>query len=198
MRSLRPSLLAAACLAAPVLARDPLPQPLRLPPGLRQALEINPRASYMGDVVRIADCPEAKFNPFGTCGNELFGGPAMYIAPLSGRVEIRFDPPQRGIAHFQIEHPGNLRGPDTRMVAPQLYRLPVRETFVFDGLGKYSEGDLDLATGEVTNLRYEVNFFNSFYIGFGQLNPKLRASAFRFPGIYGSADLAFTQRADGL
>ncbi|MEZ5400220.1 MAG: hypothetical protein R2729_11170 [Bryobacteraceae bacterium] len=179
-------------------ALPPLSTPLRLPPGNRQVLEIDPRASYMADVLRIADCPEDEFNPFGTCANELFGGPATYLTPLRGSVEVRFDAPDRGIVHFYLEHPRNLTGRDTRFLAPQLYRLPVRENYIFDGIGKISEGDLNLATGEVTNLRYDVQFYNSFYLALGEANPRLRGGSFQFPGLYGSADLEFSQRADGL
>lgn len=180
------------------LAKPPLPQPLRLPPGLLQTLPVVEKSSYFGDAVRIADCPDPENLPFGTCSNVLFGGPAIYQSHLSGLVEIRFWPPVRGKAHFEIVHPGNLRGENTRMRAPLTYAFPVRENFVFDSLGGVSEGDLDLVTGEVTNFEYKVNFFNSFYNALAAANPRLRGTAFRFPGIYGSSGLVFEQRPDGL
>src|SRR5437016_13767193 len=88
----------------------PLTAPLVLPPGLDEVLPINPDSSYMADAVRIVDCPLDKDNPFGTCGNVLFGGFALYASQLSGNVEIRFFTPHQGVAHFEITHPGNLKG----------------------------------------------------------------------------------------
>ena len=126
--------------AAPASALENLPQPLRLPPGLRQALRINKDISYAGDAVKILDCPDDADNPFGTCGNLLFGGLAMWDSHLSGFVEIRFYPPRDNIAHFEITHPGNLVGDDTIMQAPQLYQMNVREMFVYSPPGSRPSG----------------------------------------------------------
>src|SRR5262249_47132841 len=57
--------------------------------------------------------------------------------------------------------------------------------------------DLNLRTGEVTNLNYSVIFFNLFYNVLGFVNPKLKPPPFTFPGIYGTADAVFEQRDDG-
>jgi hypothetical protein len=178
--------------------RRPLPAPLRLPPGLSQVLPLNPNLSYFGDAVRIVHCPADEDNPLGTCGNLLFGGFALFASPLSGFVEVTFYPPVNNIAHFEITHPGNLVGRNAVMKAPQFYEVPVTDNFVLDPLGRVSSGDLNLITGEVTNLEYQVLFFNSFYNSLLAANPLLRAPAFVFPGIYGSAELVFGQRADGL
>ncbi|MEO7649711.1 MAG: hypothetical protein ABIZ80_04535, partial [Bryobacteraceae bacterium] len=70
--------------ASAVLAeRAPLPVPLKLPPGLTQVLPVDKDGSYMGDAIRIVDCPKNEDNPFGVCGNTLFGGHALYNTHLS-------------------------------------------------------------------------------------------------------------------
>ena len=70
-----------ALMASPalLLAEAPaLPKPIVLPPGLHETLAINPAVSYVGDAVRIVDCPKDDDLPFGLCSNELFGGMAMW------------------------------------------------------------------------------------------------------------------------
>lgn len=191
--------LLALAAAVPVRAElPPLPTPLRLPPGLIQTLPVSSAGSYIADAVRIQDCPDDKDNPFGTCTTPLFGGFGMWSTHVSGFVEIRFYPPRNGIAHFEITHPGNLVGDDTKMKAPQFYEMPVKENRVLDAFEAISSGDLNLATGEVTRLEYVIFVSNSWYVSLGQVNPSLKPPAFRFPGIYGTAIASFEQRPDGL
>ena len=52
----------------------PLPTPLVLPPGNDEVLPIATSSSYLGDAIRVVDCPNAADEPFGTCGNLDFGG----------------------------------------------------------------------------------------------------------------------------
>jgi hypothetical protein len=177
---------------------DPLPVPLRLPPGLTETLPINPQASYSSENVRLVDCPKDVDNPYGDCSNFLFGGFAIFGSQLSGYVQIDFDKPHRNIAHFYITHPGDLRGQPAKMKAPQLYEFPVKESVIFDAFEASSEGDLDLTTGFVTNFNFHANFFNTFYDALGKANPRLQVGQFSFPGAYGTAYANFTQRADGL
>ena len=192
-------LLFTVLVAAPAWTVENLPEPLRLPPGLRQTLRINKDISYAGDAVKILDCPNDADNPFGTCGNTLFGGLAMWDSHLSGFAEIRFYPPRDNIAHFEITHPGNLAGDDTIMQAPQLYQMNVRDMFVLDSLsGEISSGDLNLLTGQVTRLNYAVLMSNTWYGDLVRVNPRLKPPAFQFPGIYGSSYAKFEQRPDGL
>ena len=40
----------------PVYIFDPLPKPLRLPPGLVETLPLNHDGSFFGDQMRIVDC----------------------------------------------------------------------------------------------------------------------------------------------
>jgi hypothetical protein len=183
----------------PALAElPPLPVPLQLPPGLVQTLPVNSAGSYIADAVRAQDCPDDKDNPFGTCSTSLFGGFAMWSTHVSGFVELRFYPPRNGIAHFEVTHPGNLAGADTTIQAPLFYKMPVKENRVLDAFETISSGDLNLNTGEVTNLQLVIFVSNSWYVALGQVNPNLKPPAFRFPGIYGTALAKFEQRADGL
>lgn len=172
--------------------------PLQLPPDMVQVLPLNPAASVMADVVRVANCPEDEDNPLGTCGNVLFGGHSIYSTPLTGLVQIRFFPPVNGIAHFEISHPGNLRGADTVMKAPELFEFQVNDNFILEPVGRAASGDLNLSTGEVTDFSYPVFFSNSFYDQLADVNPNLRGDMFEFPGAYGDVDVRFDQRSDGL
>ena len=192
-------LVCAAALAAPLAAQlPPLPVPLTLPPGLLEVLPVDTGGSYMGDAIRMVDCPNNADNPFGVCGNLLFGGLALFNTHLTGQVQIQFFPPVNGISHFQVSHPFNLTGPDVLMKAPQFYIFNVTQNAIVDIFDGFSSGDLNLNTGEVTNINYSVIFFNLFYEALGLVNPKLKPPAFSFPGTYGTAEITFQQRADGL
>lgn len=175
----------------------PLAVPLTLPPGNIEVLNINSDGSFMGDAPRIVDCPNNADNPFGVCGNLLFGGVGLWNSHLSGAIQIRFFPPVRNISHFEISHPFDLTGTDSVLSTPQLYQYPAKENVILDTFNGYSSGDLNLVTGQVTNLNYQVIFSNTWYVAFAGVNPKLFPPAFTFPGIYGSANLVFTQRKDG-
>lgn len=190
---------AAALGACPAFAQlPPLPVPLKLPPGLTQVLPVDKAGSYMGDAVRIVDCPNNADNPFGVCGNLLFGGLGLWNTHLTGMIQVKFYPPVNNISHFEVSHPFNLTGDDVLMRAPQFYVFGVTQNAVIDPFNQYSTGDLNLLTGEVTNINYSAIFFNIFYAALGLVNPKLKAPAFSFPGVYGSAQMVFQQRQDGL
>jgi hypothetical protein len=203
--------IAALMWAVPTLtAQHPLPTPLSLPPGGVEILQVDKAGSYMGDALRIVDCPKDTDNPFGVCGNLLFGGLGLWNSHLSGAIQIRFFPPVNNVSHFEIAHPFNLRGDDSTMTTPQLYQMAVTSNILLDSFNDYSSGDLNLITGEVTNFRYKVIFFNYWYALLGLANPKLKVEAFEFPGIYGSTSgfskdgaapgtsVVFEQRPDGL
>jgi hypothetical protein len=179
------------------MALPNLPVPLQLPPGGFETLKVSKAASYYGDAIRIVDCPSDKDQPFGSCGNEVMGGDAIYDSHLSGYLEIKFYTPIHSIVHFEITTPSNLTGDPTVIRAPQLYQFPITQSFVFDPIGGYSSGDLNLATGEVTNLALSFNFFNNFYTQLASVNPNLVAGPFNFPGTLGTASAIFTQSADG-
>jgi hypothetical protein len=181
----------------PILLFDPLPKPLKLPPGLVQTLPISKDSSSYGDMLRAVDCTSDIDMPYGTCGNQLFGGLAMTDSHLSGSITIRFTPITATKAHFVITH-GVLTGEDTILQAPLGYELPVLGGAVLDAAGFVNEGDLDLLSGGVNNLSYYVRFSNTALIALGGVNPKLESPVIRFPGARGHAYARFEQRADGL
>jgi hypothetical protein len=201
-RPVRFLLIAAAGAAAlwaeaPVLVFPKLPQPLKLPPGLVETLPLNKTNSFFGDSLRAVDCADELDLPYGTCGNQLFGGLAMTSSHLSGSIEIRFSPPIGNITHFVVTH-GVLRGDDSVLQAPQGFEMPVLFNQIGDDPGGLSSGDLDLTTGGVTNIDYRVDFLNSALLSLGGVNPKLVAPVIRFPGVRGQAWARFDQRPDGL
>jgi hypothetical protein len=198
--------LSACLVAVPAWLRaesPALPKPIVLPPGLHETLPLNPSVSYVGDAVRIVDCPRDEDEPFGLCSNELYGGLAMWDSPISGNVDIQFYPPVfnnigQPVSHFQITHPGNLAGQNTVMKAPQNYEKRVKDIFILDSLSRVSTGDVNLTTGEVLNLNYQILVSNSWYADLVKVNPKLKPPDFSFPGAYGSGQIVFTPRPDGL
>ena len=176
-----------------------LPKPLTLPPGMIEYLPIVKDASFFGDAVKVVDCdPNATTTPLGLCHNTLFGGLALMSSHLQGFIQIRFYPPINGISHFEVSHLSNLQGDDTVMKAPQFYEMPIQHNFVLDPFTNLSSGDLNLNTGQVTNLNYRVLFTNTFYTALQNVNPKLVGNPFEFPGGYGIAEADFAQRPDGL
>ncbi|HWP83768.1 MAG TPA: hypothetical protein VNN17_01135 [Terriglobia bacterium] len=193
------SLLGAASLPAqePDEVLDELPVKLKLPPGLDQTLPLNKTQSFFGDVLHAVDCTEDKDLPFGTCGNELFGGLVMTDSHLNGSIRIRFYEPVNDIAHFEVIH-GRLQGDDSVLVSPHGYEVPVLDPQVLDAPLFLSSGDLNLRTGGVTNLKYFVDFRNSAIDILLDANPKIDRPVVAFPGIRGSAWARFEQRPDGL
>jgi len=191
-------LCATLAASAPLAGKAPLPVPLKLPPGLVQTLQVDTAGSYMGDAVRIPDCPKDDDAPFFVCGNVLFGGLGLWNTHLKGPLHIRFYAPINDISHFEITHPFDLTGDDVVLRTPQFYTFDVTDNVILDQLNQNSSGDLNLVSGEVTNMKYGVNFFNSWYVALGNVNPKLKAPAFVFPGVYGTAEAVFEQRPDGL
>lgn len=187
------------------LSNPELTKPLTLPAGLEQTLPLNPAGSYFGDALRAVDCPDdtplfPNFPPFGTCANVLFGGLALTDTPVQGQVTIKFSPPDaKGVSHFEVSHGQGLFGQNGPLVAPQLFKLPSQLNAVLDVPGLPSSGDLDLNTGIVTNLHYNVVFFNTAIQALFGVNPKLPAVPMLFPGPPngGSSWGRFTQRPDG-
>ena len=193
-------LVCAAALAAsaPLAGKAPLPVPLKLPPGMVETLQVDKAGTYMGDAVRIPHCPKKEDAPFGLCGNVLFGGLGLWNTHLKGAIQIRFFPPLNDVSHFEVSHPFNLTGDDVVLRTPQFYAFGATDNILIDQFNQTSSGDLNLVSGEVTNLKYGANFFNIWYIALGIVNPKLKDPAFVFPGVYGTADAVFEQRPDGL
>src|SRR5262249_47030193 len=146
-----PSAQSAAPPRAPRPAEAPR-FPLQLPAGLEQVLPLNKARSYHGDGIRVVHCPAEKERQYGSCGNLLFGGLAMFGSHLRGTLRFRFAPPAKGVSRFEIDWGDGLAGDDGVLAAPQFFRLPVRGVRVGHWPGTVLAGDLDLATGEATNL----------------------------------------------
>jgi hypothetical protein len=101
------------------------------------------------------------------------------------------------VTHFEVTHEG-LAGNDALLVAPQFFRLPCLMNQVGDMPGAVSSGDLNLVTGEVSNLAYNIGFMNSALFALVSVNPNLPRAPISFPGQYGSAWAKFEPREDGL
>ncbi|HWM89250.1 MAG TPA: DinB family protein [Thermoanaerobaculia bacterium] len=175
----------------------PRPGRLQLPPGLEQTLPLSRRASYHGDAIRIVDCADEKAAQYGSCGDLFFGGLILYDSHLSGNVHLRFSPPVGDVTRFQISLGEGLAGDDGVLSAPQLFRWPVLQARVSDDSSMVSSGELNLATGEVSNLQVFVQFRNSALFGLVRVNPNFPTQPITFPGQYGSAWARFDPRPDG-
>jgi hypothetical protein len=177
---------------------------LRLPPGLEQVLPLSKAASYFGDSIRAVNCRDAREAQFGSCRGSLFGGYAMVDSHLSGSVRVRFTEPLNGLSHFEVTHGEGLVGDDGTLSAPQFFKLPALQNRVQDVPGLVSSGDLNLETGEVSNLTYYFSFSNTALLALSRVNPNLPAQPIVFSSLpstatrYGSAWAAFEQRPDGL
>ena len=181
----------------PILIFHPLPEPLKLPPGLEQTLPLNKTGSFFGDSFRVVDCPDDLDGPFGTCGNQLFGGLAMTDSHLNGSIRIKFYPPVNNVSHFEV-YIGQLPGDDSLLLAPAGYQFPLLNWAVTDAPPRISQGDLDLLSGGVFNLEVAVLVANTGLFAVGNVNPKLAPPTVLFPGIRGHAWAEFRQRPDGL
>lgn len=172
--------------------------PLTLPPGLEQVLPLSKEASYYGDALRPVHTTDPEEIFYGLTGNLLFGGLALLDAHVTGTVRIKFSPPVNNVTHFEVTHGEGLVGDDSRLSAPQFYKLPGMMNKLLDPPDNLSSGDLDLTTGAVTNLQYRLFFMNSAIFALAQVNPRLPKEPINFPGQYGSTWARFQQRADGL
>jgi hypothetical protein len=171
--------------------------PLQLPAALEQTLPLQETVSYHGDAIRVVHCMDDRDSRFGSCTGVLFGGLAMFDSQLRGSVRIKFTPPADNRTHFTVTHGEGLTGMDGMLSAPRLFRWPVLQARVEDVDGFVSEGELDLATGEVANLKYFVRYTNSALFALAQVNPAFPRQPIAFPGIYGSASARFDPRPDG-
>ncbi len=193
----------------PVYIFDPLPTPLVLPKSNVETLPINHDGSFFGDQLRAVDCSPnvtpafpgdtiAQEVPFGTCGNQLFGGLAIVDSHLTGNLVITFYPTSATTAHFTVSM-GVLRGDNGVLQAPLGFSLPVNSNSVSDAL-ILSSGDVDLTTGfaDPNTLTWYSYFANTALLALGNVNPNLPVPVIAFPGIRGFAWANFVQRPDGL
>lgn len=191
--------------ASGAVSAKPAPTlPLTLPPGLEQVLPLNPSLSYFGDGLMALNENTPPTIQWGSGGNLLFGGLAMVDSHLSGSIRIRFSPPVNGQTNFELSFDSGLTGEDAVLMAPQFFRMPFQENRVDDIPGFVSAGVLDLNTGQV-NPTPGANIFaqysSSALTALRSVNPAFPAPPTKplsFPGPYGSADIQFEQRPDGL
>lgn len=199
----------AVAAADPVAAEDQEPNgvvpleehvpalPLTLPPSMEQVLPINKEASYYGDAIRAVHCRNLDEGVWGSGREQLFGGLAMVDSHLTGQIRIRFSEPVDNISHFEMSHETGLIGDDGVLSAPQFFKLPACHNSVKDDPDLVSSGDLNLATGEVTNMEVHYRFMNTALLSLVRCNPKFPDVPISFPGKYGSAHAVFENRADG-
>ncbi|MEX1127839.1 MAG: hypothetical protein WEB50_04655 [Vicinamibacterales bacterium] len=171
---------------------------LQLPPGLQQVVPLDSRTSFYGDALRAAHTREERDIPYGSTPNTLFGGLCLVESHLQGSVRITFTKPEGDVTHFEVALEGGLKGTDGVLVAPQFFKLPCLMNQVSEMPGAVSSGDLNLATGEVSNLSFNVGFMNSALFALVSVNPALPRAPISFPGQYGSSWATFEQREDGL
>ena len=170
---------------------------LVLPDGLEQTLPLCKPSSYYGDAIRAVNCRTDEEGKFGSGRELLFGGVAMLDSHLNGHVHIKFSEPTDDVTHFEVSLGEGLVGDDGLMTAPYLFKLPAQQNSVSDDGDLISSGDLNLATGEVTNLDFAFRFFNTALLALVRCNPKFPDVPIQFPGMYGSASAHFEQRPDG-
>jgi hypothetical protein len=180
-----------------------LAHPLELPPGLVEELPLVRAGSYFGDALRAMTCPDDPpgpngLPPLGLCGNLLFGGLCLTNSHLQGTVRIKFSPPVDGFSHFEVSLPQGLMGENGTLEAPLFFKLPSQLNMVVDYPGLVSAGDLNLATGMVSNLQFYFAFFNTALFALITVNPNFPSVPIQFPGLYGAAAARFDPRPDGL
>lgn len=171
--------------------------PLTLPEGLEQVLPLSEAASYFGDGIGAMNCHNARDIQWGNSADLIFGGLAMVDSHLKGKLKIVFSPPAAGKTRFQISFMGGFAGRDAELVTPQLFRMPFQRNRVDEVPGTVSSGVLDLATGEVSDLKVFAQYSSTALLALVSVNPNFPKQPLSFPGPYGSAWARFEQRADG-
>ena len=179
------------------------PALLQLPPGLEQTLPLNKAASYFGDGIGAVNCRDPQGIQFGSCGNLLFGGLAMVDSHLSGNIRIRFTPPQNNVTRFEIHFEGGFAGDDAVLTTPQFFKMWFQQARVDEVPGLISSGNLDLATGLISDLQVYAAYSSTALFALVGSNPNWPRVPITFKNessqqYYGSAWARFEQREDGL
>ena len=171
---------------------------LQLPPGLEQVLPLSKAASYFGDGIAPLNCRDHQGIQWGSCGQLLFGGLAMVDSHLSGNLRLRFTQPENNLARFELSFLDGFVGDDAVLVTPQFFKMAFQQSRVDDVPGLVSSGTLNLATGEVTDLKVYAQYSSTALFALVSINPTFPRQPLGFPGPYGSAWARFEQRPDGL
>lgn len=177
---------------------------LRLPPTGQQTLPLNRTTSYHSDAMRVVNCSPEQ-GEWGSCGNEVFDGLAMFGGQLVGSLQFEFSPPRNDIAKFTVRIADALLADDGVLSTPGFLRFPLLESRVTQPRDLVSSGEVNLVTGEVSNLDLFFVFANSGLAALQSMNP----ASFPQPAIirykqgpkpeegYGTAWARFIQREDG-
>jgi hypothetical protein len=170
---------------------------LQLPPGLEQVLPLSQAASYFGDGIAALNCRDEQGIQWGSCGSLLFGGLAMVDSHLSGHLRIKFTSPVGDLTRFEVSFLDGLAGDDAVLVTPQYFKMAFQQSRVDDVPGQVSSGTLNLATGEVSDLKVYARYSSTALLALVSVNPTFPKQPLSFPGPYGSAWAKFEQRPDG-
>lgn len=171
---------------------------LRLPPGLEQVLPLSKAASYFGDGIGAMNCREPQHIQWGSCGQLLFGGLAIVDSHLSGFLKIKFTEPVKDVSRFEVSFSEGFAGDDTVLITPRLFKMAFQQSRVDEVPGTVSSGNLNLNTGEVSDLKLYARYSSTALFALVSVNPTFPKQPLSFPGPYGSAWAKFEQRPDGL
>jgi hypothetical protein len=171
---------------------------LQLPPSLEQVLPLSKAASYFGDGIAALNCRDPQGIQWGSCGNLLFGGLALVDSHLSGNIRIQFSPPENNFTRFEVSFLDGFAGDDSVLVTPQFFKMAFQQSRVDAVPGTISSGMLNLATGEVSDLKVYARYSSTALMALVSVNPTFPRQPLSFPGPYGSAWARFEQRRDGL
>lgn len=182
---------------------------ITLPASLEASFTLHPESSYFGDALRAAHTTFERDIPLGSSPNLLFGGLCITQSHVTGTIHVKFSPPDGDHARFELSFGDGLKGQDGVLTAPQYFKLPSVQNSVNDIEGFTSNGVLNLATGEVTDLMVKAAFFNTALQALVSVNPKIPPTPIEFSNElrlaedhptnphYGSVWARFEQRADG-
>lgn len=184
--------------------RDAPSERLRLPPTGQQILPLNRTTSYHSDAMRVVNCSPEQ-GQWGSCGDDVFDGLAMFGGQLVGSLHFEFSPPRNDIAKFTVRIVDVLLANDGVLSTPGFMRFPLLKSRVTQPRDLVSSGEVNLVTGEVSNLDLFFVFSNSGLAALQSMNP----TSFPQPAIirykqqpkpdegYGTAWARFMQREDG-
>jgi hypothetical protein len=172
--------------------------PLQLPPNLEQTLPLNKDLSYFGDGIGAVNCLDARGIQWGDIGKSLFGGLAMVDSHLNGRIHIKFSPPENNLTRFEVSFLEGFAGEDAVLTTPRFFKMAFQQSRVDSVPNTISSGALNLATGEVSDLKIYARYSSTALFALVSVNPTFPKQPLMFPGQYGSAWARFEQREDGL
>lgn len=172
--------------------------PLQLPQGLEQTLPLNKELSYFGDGIGAVNCLDARGIQWGDIGKSLFGGLAMVDSHLNGRIHIKFSPPENNLTRFEVSFLEGFVGEDAVLTTPRFFKMAFQQSRVDSVPNTVSSGTLNLATGEISDLKIFARYSSTALFALVSVNPTFPKQPLMFPGQYGSAWARFEQRDDGI